>query len=65
VGAVCQAKHTLGRPSKELLLLLLVATCSSPRTKTFDHLNVQRLTRYHTQRLAALSYTVTPTKSAA
>jgi transposase len=31
----------------------------------FDHLNAQRLTRYHTQRLAALGYTVTLTKSAA
>jgi hypothetical protein len=25
----------------------------------FDHLNAQRLTRYHTQRLAALGYEVT------
>jgi transposase len=31
----------------------------------FDHLNAQRLTRYHTQRLAALGYVVTLTKSAA
>jgi transposase len=31
----------------------------------FDHLNAQRLTRYHTTRLAALGYTVTLTKSAA
>jgi hypothetical protein len=31
----------------------------------FDHLNAQRLTRYHTQRLAALGYAVTLTKSAA
>ena len=31
----------------------------------FDHLHAQRLTRYHTQRLAALGYTVTLTKSAA
>jgi len=31
----------------------------------FDHLNAQRLTRYHTQRLAALGYEVTLTKSAA
>ena len=31
----------------------------------FDHLQAQRLTRYHTQRLAALCYTVTLTKSAA
>ena len=31
----------------------------------FDHLNAQRLTRYHTPRLAALGYTVTLTKSAA
>jgi hypothetical protein len=31
----------------------------------FDHLNAQRLTRYHTQRLTALGYTVTPTKCAA
>jgi transposase len=31
----------------------------------FDHLNAQRLTRYHTQRLAALGYTVTLTKAAA
>jgi transposase len=30
----------------------------------FDHLQAQRLTRYHTQRLAALGYTVTLTKSA-
>ena len=31
----------------------------------FDHLNAQRLTRYHTQRLTALGYAVTLTKSAA
>jgi transposase len=31
----------------------------------FDHLNAQRLTRYHTTRLAALGYTVTLTKCAA
>ena len=31
----------------------------------FDHLNAQCLTRYHTQRLAALGYEVTLTKSAA
>jgi transposase len=31
----------------------------------FDHLNAQRLTRYHTQRLAALGYEVTLIKSAA
>jgi transposase len=31
----------------------------------FDHLHAQRLTRYHTQRLAALGYAVTLTKSAA
>jgi hypothetical protein len=31
----------------------------------FDHLNAQHLTRYHTQRLAALGYAVTLTKSAA
>jgi transposase len=31
----------------------------------FDHLNAQRLTRYHTKRLAALGYVVTLTKSAA
>jgi transposase len=31
----------------------------------FDHMNAQRLTRYHTQRLAALGYEVTLTKSAA
>ena len=31
----------------------------------FDHLNAQRLTRYHTRRLAALGYTVTLTKGAA
>jgi hypothetical protein len=31
----------------------------------FDHLYAQRLTRYHTQRLAALGYAVTLTKSAA
>jgi hypothetical protein len=31
----------------------------------FDQLNAQRLTRYHTQRLAALGYAVTLTKSAA
>jgi transposase len=30
----------------------------------FDHLNAQRLTRYHTQRLAALGHVVTLTKSA-
>ena len=31
----------------------------------FDHLNAERLTRYHTQRLAALCYKITLTKSAA
>jgi hypothetical protein len=31
----------------------------------FDQPNAQRLTRYHTQRLAALGYAVTLTKSAA
>jgi hypothetical protein len=31
----------------------------------FDQLNAQRLTRYHTQRLAALGYAVTLTKSGA
>jgi hypothetical protein len=31
----------------------------------FDHRNAQRLTRYHTQRLAALGYEVTLTKSVA
>ena len=31
----------------------------------FDQLIAQRLTRYHTQRLAALGYAVTLTKSAA
>ena len=31
----------------------------------FDQLNAQRLTRYHTQRLAALGYVVTLTKAAA
>jgi hypothetical protein len=31
----------------------------------FDHRNAQRLTRYHMQRLAALGYEVTLTKSAA
>jgi hypothetical protein len=31
----------------------------------FDHLHAQRLTRYHTQRLAALGFTVTLTKTAA
>jgi hypothetical protein len=31
----------------------------------FDQLNVQRLTRYHTKRLAALGYAVTLTKCAA
>jgi len=31
----------------------------------FDQLNAKRLTRYHTQRLAALGYAVTLTKSAA
>jgi len=30
-----------------------------------DHLNAQCLTRYHTQRLAALGYEVTLTKSVA
>jgi transposase len=32
---------------------------------SFDHLNAQGLTRYHTQRLVALGYAVTLTKSAA
>ena len=31
----------------------------------FDRLNTDRLTRYHTKRLAALGYTVTLTKHAA
>ena len=31
----------------------------------FDHLNADRLTRYHTKRLAALGYAVTLTKCAA
>ena len=31
----------------------------------FDHLNADRLTRYHTKRLAALGYTVTLAKHAA
>jgi hypothetical protein len=31
----------------------------------FDRLNTERLTRYHTKRLAALGYTVTLAKDAA
>ena len=35
------------------------------RSHYFDHLNAERLTRYHTQRLTALGYAVTLTKHAA
>ena len=34
-------------------------------TGGFDHLNTDRLTRYHTKRLAALGYTVTLAKHTA
>jgi hypothetical protein len=35
-----------------------------PGLRYIDHLNADRLTRYHTKRLAALGYTVTLAKHA-
>ena len=65
---------TLTRPSS----LSPTASSSSPTTSCgtasrivnsggdfFERLNADRLTRYHTKRLAALGYTVTLTKDAA
>jgi len=60
-----QEVHTFGTSTRAYHVLRDGVSYRELGGDYFDHLHAQRLTRFHTQRLAALVYRVTLTESAA